>query len=98
MKKAVWISLLSAASYLAAPAIPQSTYEDSSQKQAQKHEQRKKTVKHVGVGAVGGTVIGAIAGGGKGAAIGALAGGGSGYAYDRVKKHNEKKKERKAEE
>ncbi len=38
----------------------------------------KRTGKYVGGGALAGTVIGAIAGGGKGAAIGALAGGAAG--------------------
>ena len=38
----------------------------------------KRTAKYVGGGAVAGTLIGAIAGGGKGAAIGALAGGAAG--------------------
>ena len=38
----------------------------------------KRTAKYVGGGALAGTVIGALAGGGKGAAIGALAGGAAG--------------------
>jgi hypothetical protein len=38
----------------------------------------KRTAKYVGGGAVVGTVLGALLGGGKGAAIGALAGGGAG--------------------
>jgi hypothetical protein len=38
----------------------------------------KRTGKYVGGGAVAGTLIGALAGGGKGAAIGALAGGAAG--------------------
>jgi hypothetical protein len=38
----------------------------------------KRTAKYVGGGALAGTVIGAIAGGGKGAAIGAIAGGAAG--------------------
>ncbi|HKO13054.1 MAG TPA: hypothetical protein VJV22_13855 [Acidobacteriaceae bacterium] len=38
----------------------------------------KRTGKYVGGGAVGGAIIGALAGGGKGAAIGALAGGAAG--------------------
>ena len=40
--------------------------------------QGSQTAKKVGVGAVAGTIIGAIAGGGKGAAIGAAAGGATG--------------------
>src|SRR6185369_15464960 len=38
----------------------------------------KRTAKYAGGGAVLGSIIGAIAGGGKGAAIGAIAGGGAG--------------------
>src|SRR5204863_7164446 len=38
----------------------------------------KRTAKYVGGGALAGTLIGALAGGGKGAAIGALAGGAAG--------------------
>ena len=38
----------------------------------------KRTGKYVGGGAIAGTIIGALAGGGKGAAIGALAGGAAG--------------------
>jgi hypothetical protein len=38
----------------------------------------KRTAKYVGGGALAGTIIGAIAGGGKGAAIGAIAGGAGG--------------------
>jgi len=41
----------------------------------------KQTAKRVGIGAVAGTVIGAIAGGGKGAAIGAAVGGGGTAAF-----------------
>ena len=40
----------------------------------------KRTGKFVGGGAIAGTLIGAVAGGGKGAAIGALAGGAAGAA------------------
>ncbi len=41
----------------------------------------KQTAVRTGVGAVAGTVIGALAGGGKGAGIGALAGGGAGAGF-----------------
>ena len=51
----------------------------------------RKTVKRVGVGAAGGAVIGALAGGGKGAGIGAIVGGGAGYLYDRHKKHHRRR-------
>jgi hypothetical protein len=40
--------------------------------------ENRRTAEHVGGGAVLGTIIGAIAGGGKGAAIGAIAGGAAG--------------------
>ena len=53
-----------------------------------RHRRHMKTAKRVGVGAVGGAAIGALAGGGKGAGIGALVGGGAGYVYDRHKKHH----------
>jgi len=44
----------------------------------------KRTGEYVGGGAVFGTIIGAIAGGGKGAAIGALAGGAAGAGAQTV--------------
>ncbi|MEP6644043.1 MAG: hypothetical protein ABJA69_06080 [Acidobacteriaceae bacterium] len=44
----------------------------------------KRTGKYVGGGALAGTIIGAIAGGGKGAAIGALAGGAAGAGAQTV--------------
>ena len=44
--------------------------------------ENKRTAEFVGGGAVLGTLLGAIAGGGKGAAIGALAGGGAGVAAE----------------
>jgi len=46
-----------------------------------------KTAKRVGIGAVGGAAIGALAGGGKGAAIGGIAGAGAGALYDNHEKH-----------
>ncbi len=52
-----------------------------------KKRAHRKTIKRVGIGAAGGAVVGALAGGGKGAAIGAAAGGGAGFLYDRHKKH-----------
>ena len=48
--------------------------------------QGKETAKKAGIGAVAGTAIGAIAGGGKGAAIGAVTGGGGGLAIQAIKK------------
>ena len=53
-----------------------------------RHRRHMRTAKRVGIGAAGGAVVGAIAGGGKGAGIGALAGGGAGYLYDRYKRHH----------
>ncbi len=51
----------------------------------------KRTVKYVGGGALAGTIIGAIAGGGKGAAIGALAGGAAGAGAQTLTKGKEVK-------
>ena len=44
----------------------------------------RRTGKYVGGGALAGTIIGAIAGGGKGAAIGAIAGAGAGAAGETI--------------
>jgi outer membrane lipoprotein SlyB len=52
-----------------------------------RHRRRMKTAKRVGIGAVGGAAIGALAGGGKGAAIGGIAGAGAGALYDNHEKH-----------
>jgi len=49
----------------------------------------KRTAKYVGGGALAGTLIGAIAGGGKGAAIGALAGGAAGAGAQQLTKGKE---------
>jgi hypothetical protein len=49
----------------------------------------KRTAKYVGGGALAGTLIGAIAGGGKGAAIGALAGGAAGAGAQTLTKGKE---------
>lgn len=46
-----------------------------------------RTLKRTGIGAAGGAVVGALAGGGKGAAIGGVVGAGAGYLYDRHKRH-----------
>jgi len=51
----------------------------------------KRTAKYVGGGALAGTLIGAIAGGGKGAAIGALAGGAAGAGAQTLTKGKEVK-------
>lgn len=56
-----------------------------------RHRAHMKTAKRVGIGAAGGAVIGALAGGGKGAGIGAAAGAGAGYLYDRHKKHEHRR-------
>lgn len=52
-----------------------------------RHRRHMKTAKRVGIGAVGGAAIGALAGGGKGAGIGALVGAGAGALYDHHEKH-----------
>ena len=66
--------------------FPVAAHAETSRYRSYKHRAHRKTVKRVGVGAVGGAAIGALAGGGKGAAIGAAAGGGAGLLYDRHKK------------
>ena len=48
--------------------------------------QGKETAKKTGIGAVAGTAVGAIVGGGKGAVIGAVTGGGGGLAIQAIKK------------
>jgi hypothetical protein len=52
--------------------------ENTSETQKEGVGKNKRTAKYVGGGAVIGSIIGAIAGGGKGAAIGAIAGGAAG--------------------
>jgi outer membrane lipoprotein SlyB len=47
---------------------------------------KSRTMKNVGIGAVGGAAFGGLTGGRKGAAIGGLLGGGGGYVYNRVTK------------
>jgi len=56
-----------------------------------RHRRHVRTAKRVGIGAAGGAVVGALAGGGKGAGIGALAGGATGYFYDRYKRHHHRR-------
>jgi len=53
-----------------------------------RHKRHMNTAKRVGIGAVGGAAIGALAGGGKGAGIGAIAGAGAGALYDAHQKHH----------
>lgn len=55
-----------------------------------RHKRHMRTAKRIGIGAVGGAAIGALAGGGKGAAIGAGAGAGAGALYDAHKRHQGK--------
>jgi outer membrane lipoprotein SlyB len=55
-----------------------------------RHKRHMKTAKRVGIGAVGGAAIGALAGGRKGAGIGAIAGAGAGALYDNHEKHRGK--------
>ena len=53
-----------------------------------RHKRHMNTAKRVGIGAVGGAAIGALAGGGKGAGIGAIAGAGAGALYDAHQKNH----------
>ena len=53
-----------------------------------RHRRHMATARRVGIGAVGGAAIGALAGGGKGAAIGGIAGAGAGALYDAHQKHH----------
>ena len=52
-----------------------------------RHKRHVNTARRIGIGAAGGAVVGALAGGGKGAGIGAIAGAGGGALYDAHKKH-----------
>jgi hypothetical protein len=87
MRKLLMTSVLSTGLVLGTvqPALA-ATYRTPEQEY--KHHQHMKTLKRVGIGAAGGGVIGALAGGGTGAAIGAIAGGGTGALYDRHKRHH----------
>ena len=53
-----------------------------------RHKRHMDTFKRVGLGAAGGSAIGALAGGGIGAGIGAIAGAGAGALYDAHQKNN----------
>lgn len=99
MKKRLLTAVLSAGLLFgtAAPSVAgaryqthhyRSAYYSRSRARYIRHRRHMKTMKRVGIGAAGGAVVGAIAGGGKGAGIGALVGGGAGYLYDRHKKHH----------
>jgi len=77
------LAILMLFSAIAPPVVHAATYRYHSYRS----RAHRKTLKRVGIGAAGGAVIGALAGGGKGAGIGALVGGGAGYLYDRHKKH-----------
>jgi hypothetical protein len=69
------------------PYHAQHQYNQQSYKEY-RHHQHMRTLKHVGIGAGAGAVVGGIAGGGAGAAIGGILGGGAGYAYGHFKKHH----------
>ena len=86
MRKPV-VSLLLAIFLLFVAAFP-STVNAAEYRHSYRHRQHMRTLRRVGIGAGGGAVIGALAGGGKGAGIGALVGGGAGYLYDRHKRHH----------
>src|SRR5688572_13700555 len=68
------------------PQVIAQTYRDADRVRYYEKKRQKKKWKRVGIGALGGTAIGALVGGGKGAAIGAAAGAGGGYAYHKSKK------------
>jgi len=73
---------------LAPMPAPAAVYHHRRHYHSYRHRAHVRTARRIGVGAVGGAVVGALAGGGPGAAIGAVAGGATGYAYDRYKKHH----------
>jgi outer membrane lipoprotein SlyB len=99
MKKRLLTAILSTGLLFstAAPGMAATYYTRQSQSRARaraqarvryiRHRRHMKTAKRVGIGAVGGAAIGALAGGGKGAGIGALAGAGAGALYDNHEKH-----------
>jgi uncharacterized protein YcfJ len=88
MKKALITAVLSAGLLVgtAAPGVAATHYR--TRHQYIQHKRHMKTAKRVGVGAVGGAAVGALAGGGKGAGIGAVAGAGAGALWDRHQKHH----------
>lgn len=96
MKKSVMAAWLTASTMLAGTCFAEEKVK--SEGEIQHKQEKKRSVERVGVGAAGGAVVGALAGGGKGAAAGALAGGGGGYGYDKYKKHQKKVKERRERE
>jgi hypothetical protein len=63
--------------------------EGQSYKQKEGVGKNKRTAKYVGGGALLGTIVGAIAGGGKGAAIGAIAGGAAGAGAQTITRGKE---------
>jgi outer membrane lipoprotein SlyB len=92
MKRAVFVGLLAASTFLATNADPQST-RDADSRHYQKKQTKKKSAERIGVGAAAGAAVGAIAGRGKGAAIGAGAGAGAGALYDHHEKSKAKEKD-----
>ena len=88
MRQRLLTAVLSGGLLLSAAAPAGAVTYYRSHHQYVKHKRHMKTAKRVGIGAVGGAAIGALAGGGKGAGIGALAGAGAGALYDRHEKHH----------
>jgi len=93
MKKQLLSAALSASLFLGAAGQagavihPRTRHHYVQRSASSQHKRHMKTAKRVGVGAVGGAAVGALAGGGKGAGIGAIAGAGAGALYDRHEKH-----------
>jgi outer membrane lipoprotein SlyB len=93
MRLTLATALLSIASFIPAASADQTYYAPNHRYHHtvyRGHHHIRRTVRRVAVGAAGGAVIGALAGGGPGAAIGAVAGGTAGAIYD----HHEKTKGR----
>ncbi len=92
MRKALITAIMSAGlmAGTAMPGVAATHYKSHYRTRSQyvEHKRHMKTAKRVGVGAVGGAAVGALAGGGKGAGIGALAGAGAGALWDRHEKHH----------
>jgi uncharacterized protein YcfJ len=84
----IFFALLAAWMLVPMPAPAAVTYRHRHYYSYSRHRRHVRTAKRVGIGAAGGAVVGALAGGGKGAGIGALAGGATGYFYDRYKRHH----------
>ncbi len=83
----IFFVLLTALILVPMPA-PAAVYHHRHHYHSYRHRAHVRTARRIGIGAAGGAVVGALAGGGPGAAIGAVAGGATGFVYDRYKKHH----------